>query len=101
VSAEAISRVVEELVKRFRREGLYVNYCEIRERRGGFEVFMKLDRNIAGLSTVKIVLSKSGDKLYVFTGRVSLDLKIKRLIRGLLEAEKSEVTLQEENTSSS
>jgi hypothetical protein len=100
VRTSTLRRIIEELIKYFRREGLYVNYCEIRERRGEFEAFMRLDVNTAGLSTVKIVFSKNRGKFYVFTGRTSLDLKIKRLIKRLIEAERSEVTLQKEDTSS-
>lgn len=96
-----LKRVVEKIVEYFRREGLYVNYCEIRERRGEFEVFLRLDGNVAGLSTVKMVFSKKKEKFFVFTGRVSLDLRLKRLITRILEAERREVPLQEENTGSS
>ncbi len=101
MKSQILKCVVEKIVEYFRREGLYINYCEIRERRGEFEVFLKLDRNIADLSTVKIVFSKEKEKFFVFTGRVSLDLRLKRLITRILKAEKCEVPLQEENTDSS
>jgi len=96
-----VKNIVERVISYLKKEGFYANYCEIREHRGKFEVFLKLERNIAGLSTIKIVFSKRGEKFYVFTGKTSLDLRLKRFIERVLEAERSEITLQEENTSSS
>ncbi len=96
-----VKNVVERVISYLRKERFYVNYCEIREHRGKFEVFLKLERNIAGLSTIKIVFSKRGKKFFVFTGKTSLDLRLKRFIGRIVEAERSEITLQEEDTSSS
>ncbi|MCC6034284.1 MAG: hypothetical protein LM567_02135 [Desulfurococcaceae archaeon] len=96
-----VKNIVERVVNYLRREGFYVNYCEIREHRGKFEILLKLERNIAGLSIIKIVFSKKGEKLFVFTGKTSLDLRLKRFIKRIIEAERSEITLQEEDTGSS
>lgn len=98
---ETVKYIVERVVVYLRREGFYVAHCEIKARRGEFEVFMRLERNVANIPSIKVVFSRRSGKFFVFTGRTSLDLRLKRIIKRLLEAEKREIALQEENSSSS
>jgi outer membrane lipoprotein-sorting protein len=98
-----VAKLVENTVKYLRGEGIYVLECKIKEKATKFEINMKLDKNPAGLSYVKIQISKDGKKIRVFTRRTSFDLRIKRFIRRELEkmAGYFETTSQEEDTGSS
>lgn len=75
-----LAKLVEKIVWYLRREGIYVLDCEIKEKAFKFEIYMKLDRNLAGLSYIKIQISKDGRKVRVFTRKMNYDLRVKRLI---------------------
>jgi hypothetical protein len=78
---ETINTLVEKLARYLSRENINVSSCEVREKKSKFEVYLKLDKNIAELSTVKIIINKNKDKIRVFTGKTSFDLRLKRFIK--------------------
>ena len=82
----SIARIVEKLVWHLRKENIYVVSCEIREKPSKFEVYMKLDRNMAGVEYIKIILGKNNSNVRVFTGKTGFDLRIKKFIKRELES---------------
>ena len=76
-----VKLLVEKLVWYLRRECMYVSSCEIRERTAKYEIRLNFEKNIAGISTIKLILSKNGSACRVFTGVTSLDIRLKRFIQ--------------------
>lgn len=103
LKAAVIARIVERLAWYLRKENILVLNCEVKEKSGKFEVFFKLDNNIAGLRFIKIEISKDSKEVRVYTQKTSFDLRIKRLVKRELEkvAMGLETTSQEKNSGGS
>ena len=83
---EIVGRIVEAIVWHLRRENILVSTCEIREKTSKYEVFLRLEDNAAGLSTIKIIYYNNNPlKTRIYTGRTSLDLRLKRIVKRELE----------------
>ncbi|MEM1628989.1 MAG: hypothetical protein QW551_06940 [Desulfurococcaceae archaeon] len=85
VNSSQLNEILEKLVNYLRREVGDVVYYEIRERKSKYEVYLKMDKNPMEISTMKLVFSKTGTKFRIFTGRVSLDLRLKRLVNRVVK----------------
>jgi len=73
--------LVEKVVQLLKQEGMYVSSCEIREKALKYEVYLKIEKNMIDVSAIKLIFNKNKFQYRVFTGRTSLDLRLKRLIR--------------------
>lgn len=98
-----IKVLVEKIAWFLKRENMYVSSCEVREKTSKYDIYFKLEKNIAGISTIRVVISKRKPEYRVFTGKTSFDLRLKRFIqRELLKRiGTDENTSQEESSSSS
>lgn len=93
-----IARLVEKIANYLKRENILVKYSEIREKKSKYEIILKLDKNIADLSTIKIIYSRGKrGSIRVYTGRTSFDLRLKRFINRELSRmeDQNETTTQE------
>ena len=76
-----ITSIIEKIAWLFKRDNLYINKCIVKEKTSKYEVYFKFDKNPAGIFTVKIIFSKNNYKFRVYSGKTSLDLKLKRFIQ--------------------
>ncbi|ADV65093.1 hypothetical protein [Desulfurococcus mucosus] len=80
LSVDDLMIVLDRLVKMLRLYAGEAGIREVREGKGEFQVYIELASNPSGVSTVKILIKKDCSKIWVYTGRVSLDLKVKRFL---------------------
>lgn len=76
-----VELLVDKIAQFLRQDNIYVSSRKIHEKALKYEVYLKLEKNVAGISAIKLIFNKNKSQYRVFTGRASLDLRLKRFIR--------------------
>lgn len=98
-----VEHIINRLVIFLKRENVYIREIKVLEKKSKFEIHMVADPNYMNISKIKVIFSKNKLKYRVFTGKTSLDLRLRKFIdREALKVIKSrEISTQEEDSGSS
>jgi len=81
LSINKLAPVLDKLLKKLRIELGEARIREIREGKSEFQVYIEVENSVYGVIVLKLLIKKDCSEIRVYTGRVSLDLRIKRFLK--------------------